>query len=229
MKKFCLSLIVFAALLLACGCMAENGDVDNITDPNAEIGNNAAQGDTQEDADLVYIHIYETTAAQMENTDSAAMLENFVAENFQHEADGEVKICATDGYSMDTTADKVLDCTIEQTAENGTMLSDSELNVKNILYIQFANEVIVFAQENINVGELLTSLGMDKTIPYTFTAADGFDWATLGQDDTINSEIQPVDGSVNVMVPSIPNNGSVRDCLYFVPGHTQGAASSLVK
>ena len=157
------------------------------------------------------------------------MLENFVAENFQHEADGEVKICATDGYSMDTTADKVLDCTIEQTAENGTMLSDSELNVKNILYIQFANEVIVFAQENINVGELLTSLGMDKTIPYTFTAADGFDWATLGQDDTINSEIQPVDGSVNVMVPSIPNNGSVRDCLYFVPGHTQGAASSLVK
>ena len=44
------------------------------------------------------------------------------------------------------------------------------------------------------MGDLLTSLGMDKTIPYTFTAADGFDWATLGQDDTINSEIQPVDG-----------------------------------
>lgn len=230
MKKVCLLLLLLAALLFACGCAADNATEENNNDTNVETENNATDNENEDaDADLVYIHIYETTAAQMENAADAASLQAFVDANFQHEASGDVKIGATDGYTMETTADKVLACSVEQTAENGTMLSDAELNVKNILYIQFAKEVIVFAQDNINVGELLTSLGMDNTIPYTFSAADGFNWATLGEDDTINSEIQPVDGSVNVKVPSIPENGSVRDCLYFVPGHTQGAASSLVK
>lgn len=227
MKKLFLALIVLSALLLACGCAAPDEETDAAT--GATVDDNAAANDTPQDSDLVYLHIYETTAAQMENPANAAALADFAAANFQHEAAGTVKICAADGYSMETTAEQVLACTIEQTAENGVMLSDPELNVKNILYIQFEQEVIIFAQDKINVGELLSSLGMDTTIPYTFTAADGFDWATLGQEDTANSEIQPLDGTVNVMVPSIPNNGSVRDCLYFVPGHTQGAASSLVK
>ena len=142
MKKLFLALIVLSALLLACGCAAPDEGTDTAT--GATIDDNAAANDTPQDSDLVYLHIYETTAAQMENPANAAALADFAAANFQHEAAGTVKICAADGYSMETTAEQVLACTIEQTAENGVMLSDPELNVKNIRY--YTNQPWGFSQ-----------------------------------------------------------------------------------
>lgn len=180
---------------------------------------------------IVRINIFETQKTKVTDNNGAFSLKEFVEKNFVSKPSGKepVTIVATDGFSMDTTADKVLKTSVSITSDNGPMLSDKDLNVKDILYIQFEHEVLLFAEKEVNVGKLLEALKMDTDSSYTFYASDGFKWATLDGEDTCNSVITPVEKTVHAAVPSVPEAGFVRGCVYFVPGHVPGAASAKVK
>ena len=157
---------------------------------------------------------------------------DIAASLFDAVPEGDAIVCLSD-YSTKTVTNKaVLSWQVSQTDEGYVLQGDKlpdELKDKGILYIAFSDTALLFVSKDLETQPLFESLGLQTDIPFTFTAADGFSWATLDGDDTMSCVIMPVDGSVNVMVPSLKNGGSVRDCVFFVPEHTSGAASAVVQ
>ncbi len=164
--------------------------------------------------------------------DGTYSVSDMIASQFDAVPEGDAIVCLSD-YSKKTVTNKsVLSWQIAQTDVGYVMQGDKipeEIKDQDVLYIAFADTALLFVSKDLETRPLFESLSLQTDIPFTFTAADGFSWATLDSDDTMSCVIMPVDGSVNVMVPSLKNGGSVRDCIYFVPEHTPGAASAVVQ
>ena len=164
--------------------------------------------------------------------DGTYPVSDIVSSQFDVVPDGNAIVCLSDYSTKTVTNESVISWQIAQTDEGYALKGDKipdEIKDKDVLYIAFADTALLFVSKELETRPLFESLSLQTDIPFTFTAADGFSWATLDGEDTMACVIMPVDGSVNVMVPSLKNGGSVRDCIYFVPEHTPGAASAVVQ
>ena len=96
-------------------------------------------------------------------------------------------------------------------------MSNPGLAVKNILYIQFANEVIYFVESDFTFGEVVTNLGLDSSKVFTFAASDGFEWPAVDAEDVEKAEVKcpaTTGSSVNVFFYSMGDQGAdLRDCV----------------
>lgn len=243
MKRFNLFSVfsVLLVFLILTGCSSHSSEeieskptrsgFSEISDTTGKISDDAME-------EISQVYVFETNVSSLNtiNLDEAEVysINDFINTFFSAVPKGNATVCGTDNYCVTVPAEEVLSYSLTLENDDGPVFVGTNITkrnqVKNMEYIAFANEVILFVEKDITMNVILSKLGMNMSIPYTFTAKDGFRWATLddGGIDSMDTVLQVVDGTVNAVVPSL-NKGSVRDVVFFVPGHTRGAASATVK
>lgn len=221
MKKFLTVLIPLLLVALAfAGCATDQDpatgeDVDNpVNEEPTENPDVTVDG-------INHIVFFESNIASLTPVDGAYSLADFVEATFNNTPSGEVTIAAADGYKATGTAEEVLALSVTLEGEDAPALtgemSNPGLAVKNVLYIQFANEVIYFVESDFAFGEVVTNLGLDSSKLFTFAASDGFEWPAVDAEDVETAEVKcpaTTGSSVNVFFYSMGDQGAdLRDCV----------------
>ena len=223
MKKFLTVLIPLLLVAFAfAGCATDEGTT---TPADEDVQNNEEQTNDEQNNDAVtginHIVFFESNIADLTATDGAYSLADFVDATFNNAPTGEVTICAADGYKATGTAEEVLALSVNMEGEDAPAItgemSNPGLAVKNVQYIQFANEVIYFVESDFTFGEVVTNLGLDSSKIFTFAASDGFEWPAVDAEVVEKAEVKcpaTTGASVNVFFYSMGDTGAdLRDCV----------------
>ena len=222
MKKFLTVLIPLLLVAFAfAGCANEQ---EPTTPEDNDLTVDEGPTDNQDEVvvdGINHIVFFESNIASLTPADGAYSLADFVDATFNNAPTGEVTICATDGYKATGTVEEVLALGVTLEGEDAPSLTGEMINpglaVKNILYIQFANEVIYFVESDFTFGEVVTNLGLDSSKVFTFAASDGFEWPAVDAEDVEKAEVKcpaTTGSSVNVFFYSMGDQGAdLRDCV----------------
>ena len=172
---------------------------------------------------IQHILFFESNLSKLEAKDGAYALKDFIKENFKiKEPAGTVTICAIDGYKTEADVKDIINLSISTEGEDApTFVGDlpsKKLAVRNMLYIQFENEVIYFANTDYTFDKVVENLGLDETKTFTFKASDGFEYDAADAEDLKKAEVKSpktTGESVNVHFYSMPKPGGadLRDCV----------------
>lgn len=193
---------------------------------NSEQAIPTTQPASQEQLDVVdapvaefisHIMIFETCAATMTPDADGYSIASFVDEYFGSTPNGEVEVCSTDGYCANSTADEMMNFYIVAEGENSPTLAGKDISkglmVKDILYISFGKEVILFVESDFPFGEVISNLGLDSNMVYNFVATDAYEYAAEDAADAENAEMRSpatTGNLVNVYFDSM--GAAMREC-----------------